>query len=434
MDIRLPRLGEGADSGTVASIFVKEGDQVKKDQPILELESEKAVASIPAPESGTVSKLHVREGDTIKVGQLILTLTGESASAAPTRAEYVPDRDADVGPPEPPPLPPAATPGPVSADAGPYSTPAPEGPPPAASPTIRKMARELGIDLRRVKGSERGGRIVMDDLRRYVAWLQETAFKPRAAMPAETPSGPAPSPAVDFSRWGTVRVQKLTTLRRTISNRMVESWTRVPHVTQFDEVDVTRILALRKAYASVYEQQGAKLTVTSFALRAVTQALKLHPLMNASLNEAAGELVFKQYYHIGLAVDTEHGLIVPVIRDADTKSMKQLSVEVQQLADKARQRKLALEEMQGGTFSISNQGGIGGGAFTPIINAPEVAILGIGRSVARPVVREGKIVERTILPLGLSYDHRVIDGANAARFMVDLIRAFEQFDEETVKI
>jgi pyruvate dehydrogenase E2 component (dihydrolipoamide acetyltransferase) len=205
-------------------------------------------------------------------------------------------------------------------------------------------------------------------------------------------------------------------------------------VTQFDEVDVTRVLSLRTAYAAAYEQQGAKLTVTSFAIRAVTQALKLHPLMNASLNEAAGELVLKQYYHIGLAVDTEHGLIVPVIRDADTKNLKQLSIEVQQLADKARQRTLALEEMQGGSFSISNQGGIGGGAFTPIINAPEAAILGIGRSVARPVIREGKVVERIILPLGLSYDHRVIDGANAARFMVDLVRAFEQFDEENVKI
>jgi pyruvate dehydrogenase E2 component (dihydrolipoamide acetyltransferase) len=432
MDIRLPRLGEGADSGTVASIFVKEGDQLAKDQPILELESEKAVASIPAPESGTVSKLHIREGDTVKVGQLILTLTGGSGSGTPPPPAMVSESTADVGRPEPPPS--AGTPGPPPADAGPYSSPAPDGPPPAASPTIRKMARELGIDLRRVKGSERGGRIVMDDLRRYVSWLQETALKPAAGMPAGAPSGPAPAPAIDFSRWGTVRVQKMTTLRRTISSRMVESWTRVPHVTQFDEVDVTRILALRKAHAAVYEQQGAKLTLTSFALRAVVQALKLHPLMNASLSEAAGELVFKQYYHIGLAVDTEHGLIVPVIRDVDTKSLKQLSIEVQQLADRARQRKLALEEMQGGTFSISNQGGIGGGAFTPIINAPEVAILGMGRSVARPVVREGKIVERTILPLGLSYDHRVIDGANAARFMVDLVRAFEEFDEETVKI
>jgi len=432
MDIRLPRLGEGADSGTVASIFVKEGDQVKKDQPILELESEKAVASIPAPEGGTVSKLHVREGDTVKVGQLILTLTGASGSGTPPPAAMVSEGDGDAGRPEPPP--PAGTPEPPPADSGPYSSPAPGGPPPAASPTIRKMARELGIDLRRVKGSERGGRIVMDDLRRYVSWLQETAFKPGAETPAGTPSGPAPSPAIDFSRWGTVRVQKMTTLRRTISSRMVESWTRVPHVTQFDEVDVTHVLALRKTHAAAYEQQGAKLTLTSFALRAVTQALKLHPLMNASLNEAAGELIFKQYYHIGLAVDTEHGLIVPVIRDVDTKSLKQLSIEVQQLAEKARQRKLALEEMQGGTFSISNQGGIGGGAFTPIINAPEVAILGMGRSVAKPVVREGKIVERTILPLGLSYDHRVIDGANAVRFMVDLVRAFEQFDEETVKI
>ena len=431
MDIRLPRLGEGADSGTVASIFVKEGDQLKKDQPILELESEKAVASIPAPESGTVSKLHVREGDTVKVGQLILTLTAGSGSGSPARPAAVSESVGETGQPEPPPS--SAVPGALPVDAGAYSSPAPGGPPPAASPAIRKMARELGIDLRRVKGSERGGRIVMDDLRRYVSWLQETALKP-GAVAAGAPSVPAPLPAVDFSRWGTVRVEKMTTLRRTISSRMVESWTRVPHVTQFDEVDVTRILALRKVHAAAYEQQGAKLTLTSFALRAVVQALKLHPLMNASLHEAAGELVFKQYYHIGLAVDTEHGLIVPVIRDVDTKSLKQLSIEVQQLADRARQRKLALEEMQGGTFSISNQGGIGGGAFTPIINAPEVAILGMGRSIARPVIREGKIVERTILPLGLSYDHRVIDGANAARFMVDLVRAFEEFDEETVTI
>lgn len=432
MDIRLPRLGEGADSGTVASIFVKEGDQVKKDQPILELESEKAVASIPSPESGTVSKLHVREGEIIKVGQLILTLTGAGSSEAPPRKAAAEEGKAELA--QRVSLPPPTIPKPLTADAGTYVSPVPDGPLPAASPTIRKMARELGIDLRRVKGSERGGRIVMDDLRRYVAWLQETALKPTAAMPAAPSSGPAASPPIDFSRWGNVQVQKMSTLRRTISNRMVESWTRVPHVTQFDEVDVTRVLSLRKAYAPAYEQQGAKLTVTSFALRAVTQALKLHPLMNASLNEAAGELVLKQYYHIGLAVDTEHGLIVPVIRDADTKNLKQLSIEVQQLADKARQRKLALEEMQGGSFSISNQGGIGGGAFTPIINAPEVAILGIGRSVARPVIREGKIVERIILPLGLSYDHRVIDGANAARFMVDLVRAFEQFDEENVKI
>jgi pyruvate dehydrogenase E2 component (dihydrolipoamide acetyltransferase) len=434
MDIRLPRLGEGADSGTVASIFVKEGDQVKKDQPILELESEKAVASIPSPESGTVSKLHVREGDMIKVGQLILTLTGGGSTEAPPRTVAAEEGNVKAGLAEAVPLSPATMPVALTADAGVYSSPAQDGPLPAASPTIRKMARELGIDLRRVKGSERGGRIVMDDLRRYVAWLQETALKPTAAMPSAPSSGPVPSPSIDFSRWGNVRVQKMTTLRRTISSRMVESWTRVPHVTQFDEVDVTRVLSLRTAYAAAYEQQGAKLTVTSFAIRAVTQALKLHPLMNASLNEAAGELVLKQYYHIGLAVDTEHGLIVPVIRDADTKNLKQLSIEVQQLADKARQRTLALEEMQGGSFSISNQGGIGGGAFTPIINAPEAAILGIGRSVARPVIREGKVVERIILPLGLSYDHRVIDGANAARFMVDLVRAFEQFDEENVKI
>jgi pyruvate dehydrogenase E2 component (dihydrolipoamide acetyltransferase) len=427
MDVRLPRLGEGADSGTIASIFVKEGEAVKRDQPLLELESEKAVASIPAPADGTVAKLFVKEGDLIKVGQMIMQLAeGEGVKASPRPI------DASVGDEEPLPLqtPSPAQVMPATSRQSEVVVETLDGPVPAASPTVRKTARDLGIDLRRIKGSERGGRVVMDDLRRYVQWLQERAL---AARPPAGASARAAAP-VDFARWGPVETKKMTTLRKIISSRMAEAWTRVPHVTQFDDVDLARVMALRTTYAAAYEKAGAHLTVLPFALRAVAATLKLHPMFNASINDATGEVVYKQYYHIGIAVDTEHGLMVPVLRDVDKKSLFQLSVEVHQLAEKARERKLTLEEMQGGSFSISNQGGLGGGYFTPIVNFPEVAILGMGRSVVRPVVRDGKIETRTILPLGLSYDHRLIDGANAARFIVDLVRALDQFPEEDLKI
>jgi pyruvate dehydrogenase E2 component (dihydrolipoamide acetyltransferase) len=448
MEIRLPRLGEGADSGTVASIFVKLGDRLAKDQAILELESEKAVASIPSPAEGVVGAIHVKEGDLVKVGQLLITLGdgagGESGSASGGASGGAPASrpiDARVGDAAPEQTAaPAQTPArPVTvAGAGGVAILEPaSGPIPPASPTVRKIARELGIDLRRVRGSEAGGRVVLEDVRRYVQWLQETALKPAAPAAAGALAAvPAavPLPVIDFSRWGPVQVKRMTTLRKTISTKMVESWNRVPHVTQFDEADITGILALRKKYVGAYEKQGVHLTLTSFALRAVVNALRKHPLFNASLQEAAGEIVFKEYYHIGLAVDTEHGLLVPVVRDVDKKNLVELSRDVQDLADRARDRKLAIEEMQGGTFSISNQGGIGGGAFTPIVNVPEVAILGMGRGASRAVIRDGKVVERTMLPLGLSYDHRLIDGANAARFIVDLIREFEQFSEHDVKI
>lgn len=436
MEIRLPRLGEGADSGTVASIFVKIGDRLAKDQAILELESEKAVASIPSPAEGVVGAIHVKEGDVIKVGQLLVSLgdgsgatSGDKPAGRPIDARVGDEEPEQAAPPVQAPLQPV-----VAAEAGRAAVlEAVSGPVPPASPTVRKIARDLGIDLRRVKGSETGGRVVLEDVRRYVQWLQDTALKPAAPAMATVPAA-LPAPVIDFSRWGPVQVKRMTTLRKTISTKMAESWNRVPHVTQFDEADITGILALRKKYVTAYEKQGVRLTLTSFALRAVVNALRKHPLFNASMQEATGEIVFKEYYHVGLAVDTEHGLLVPVVRDADRKNLVELSRDVQDLADRARDRKLAIEEMQGGTFSISNQGGIGGGAFTPIVNVPEVAILGMGRGAARAVVRDGKVVERTMLPLGLSYDHRVIDGANAARFIVDLIREFEQFSENDVKI
>jgi len=427
MDVKLPNLGEGADSGTVVSILVKEGDQITEGQTILEMENEKAVAPIPSPTSGTVAQIRVKEGQKLSVGQVILTT---SETGAPT---------------QPPKLPPSAPPRQASPESpAPVPEPAvvqqqPDGPPtvaPAAAPSIRRIARELGIDLARVRGSERGGRIVMPDLRAYIQRLQQLASQPK---PAPSGAGPvagtrttAPE-SIDFSKWGPVTRRPLSSLRKTISQRMSENWSTIPHVTQFDEVDITNLLELRKKYAPIYEKKGARLTLTSFALKVVVDALKKHPVFNSSLDESAGELVLKNYYHIGVAVDTEQGLIVPVIRDADKKNLFELSRDLGDLAAKARDRKISLDELKGGTFTISNQGGIGGAHFTPLINKPDVAILGLGRGSLKPAVKNGKIEARTMLPIALSYDHRVIDGGTAARFTVDLVQAFENFPEDPLK-
>jgi len=433
MDVRLPKLGEGAESGTVVGIMVKEGDVIARDQTILELENEKAVAPIPSPVAGKVTGVRVKEGDKLSVGQVILTVTEEagagqgspksnvqSPKSGARRAEAAESKDESE-----PAAPPAEEEEPVS--------PEPQGAPggvPAAAPSVRKIARELGIDLTQVRGSERGGRIVFADLRAYILRLQKLAAQPKAA-PGQKPAVPR-AEQIDFAKWGAVTRKPLSPLRKVISERMLENWTTIPHVTQFDEADITVLKELRKKHAPAYEKKGARLTLTSFVLKAVVATLKKHPIFNASLDEAAGEIVFKEYYHIGLAVDTEQGLIVPVIRDVDKKSILDLSKEVTELAEKARGRKVSLDELKGGTFTISNQGGIGGAHFTPIINKPEVAILGLGRGAMKPVVREKKIEPRLLLPLGLSYDHRVIDGANAARFIVDLVQALENFPEQGV--
>jgi pyruvate dehydrogenase E2 component (dihydrolipoamide acetyltransferase) len=259
------------------------------------------------------------------------------------------------------------------------------------------------------------------------------AQAPPAAAPAHAPQKPATEP-IDFSKWGPVSRKPASQLRQVIARRMSESWQSVPRVTQFDEADITNLNALRKKYAEAYEKKGTRLTLTGFVLKIVVDTLKRHPVLNSSLDEAAQELVFKEYYHIGMAVDTEAGLLVPVIRDVDKKSILDLSKALEELAAKARERKVAAEDMRGGTFTISNQGGIGGAHFTPIVNKPEVAILGLGRGTMKPMVREDKIEPRLMLPLALSYDHRVIDGGAAARFTVDLVKAFETFNEEDVKI
>lgn len=440
MDLRLPNLGEGADSGTVVNVFVKKGDKLDKDQPVLELENEKAVATIPSTTAGTVDKVYVNVGDKISVGQRLVSLseggdaTASAPAAAPRAAKAVEPTPLEAAEPEPEPEEPGS-----AHEMGlqsPPPLPRTAGTPPPASPAIRKLARDLGIDLPRVPGSARGGRILLEDLRAYIQRLQRLAMTPRGAQP---PAGTAPAPkaapeSVDFSKWGPVEKKPLSPLRQTIARRLAESWNAIPHVTQFDNADITELNALRKKYASAYETKGARLTLTSFALKVVADTLKKHPVFNCSLDEAAQQLVFKHYCHIGVAVDTEAGLIVPVIRDVDRKSLLELSRELEELAEKARARKVSGEELKGGTFTISNQGGIGGAHFTPIVNRPEVAILGLGRGAMQPVVREKAVTPRLLMPIGLSYDHRVIDGGSAARFTVDLVQAFQSFPESLVKI
>ena len=427
MDLKLPHLGEGADSGTVVNLFVKEGDQVAKDQAVLELENEKAVATIPSTAAGTVAKIYVKNGDKISVGQKILTLSGAGTAPAETKpaAAAVAKPAAKAAAPAPEPEPEE----PVSPEAGEALDKANAAV--AASPTIRRMARDLGIDLARVRGSARGGRVTLEDVRAYIQRLQKLAAQPKAAAGASTK--PA-AESIDFSKWGSVTKKPLSPLRQVIARRMTENWNAIPHVTQFDNADITALLALRKKYVAAYEKKGVRLTVTSFVLKAVADTLKKHPYFNSSLDEVTQEIVLKEYVHLGIAVDTEAGLIVPVLRDADKKDLVQLSKELEELAAKARDRKVTADDMKGGTFTISNQGGIGGAHFTPIVNKPEVAILGLGKGAAQAVVRGDKIEARTLLPLGLSYDHRVIDGGVAARFIVDLVKAIENFDELLVKI
>jgi len=419
MDVKLPKLGEGADSGVVVNIFVKEGDTVAKGQAILELENEKAVAAIPSTAAGTVAAIYVKGGDRVGIGQRLISVTESGAAAATPKA---PEKKA-------------------AAKAQPEPEVEPEAPDdeevqtaePVASPSVRKMARELGIDLRKVHGSQAGGRIIVSDLRNYIQRLIALAAKAKSAS-GSVAMRPTIADQVDFSQWGPVTKKTMTPLRHVIARRMTESWSSVARVTQFDEVDFTTLNELRKKFGSAYEEKGVKLTLTPLILKAVVETLKKHPIFNSSLDEVANEIVIKEYFHLGIAVDTEQGLMVPVIRDVDKKSVLELAKELEQLAQKTRDRKISGDDMKGGSFTISNQGAIGGGHFTPIVNKPEVAILGLGRGAMKPVVRDGKVEARMMTPLALSYDHRVLDGANAARFMVDLVKTMENFSEEAAKI
>lgn len=428
MDVKLPQLAEGVEGGTVVSILVSEGQQVKKEQAFMELETQKAVGSIPAPQSGVVTKIHVKQGMEVSVGMVLISIeTANSGGAAPSETtEKVPTTVV------------ATSRAVAGANAGndDYRYQSKSGMPPPAAPSIRKLARDLDIDLTRIRGSEAGGRIVLADLRAYIQKLQQRASQGSGAT-APAPSKPATAAdapnAMDFAKWGPIRREKMSPLRRTVSRRMVEAWT-IPKINQFADADITALLALRKKHAPAYEKRGVHLTLTSFFLLILGRALKDHPRANASMDETALEIVYKDYRHVGVAVDTEGGLIVPILRDVDRKDLLQLSQELHAVTEKTRQRKIAIEELQGGTFTISNQGSIGGSHFTPIIYSPQVAILGIGQGQAKPVAIGGKIAIRTILPLCLAYDHRVLDGGDAVRFLQDIISRLEAFDEVDIKL
>jgi pyruvate dehydrogenase E2 component (dihydrolipoyllysine-residue acetyltransferase) len=443
-DFTLPELGENIASGDVLRVLVKPGDTLTKDQPVLELETDKATIEVPSSVAGQVKEVKVKVGDKVKVGQAILSVDGGAAkndapaaaakTAAPAKAPSAPAPAASAPavaaakptPPEDEDTRPVVQPSQkvVDINRGARQTAEasePDFPVAPASPSVRRMARELGVDIGQVAGSGPGGRISIDDVKAHTKKLVTTvAVGGAVAGVAET--------LPDFTRWGAIDRQPMRAVRRKTAEHLSAAWATIPHVTQHDVADITSLEELRKKYAKQVEAAGGNLTVTAIAVKICAAALKVFPQFNSSIDLTANEIIYKKFVNIGIAVDTDRGLLVPVIRDADTKSITQISVELSQLSEKARNRKISLDEMQGGCFSISNLGGIGGTSFTPIVNAPEVAILGISRARMEPVFNKdtGQFVPRLMLPLSLSYDHRVIDGADGIRFLRWVVEAIEQ--------
>lgn len=427
-EFKLPELGENIDSGDLTKVLVAVGDTIAKDQAVIELETEKATVEVPSPVAGRVSAIHVKQGDKVKVGQAILTV--EDGAAAPAKkapAAEAPKPEAKREEPAPPAekraepaTAPAARDEEDVAESAP-AEPSVDGVPAPAAPSVRRLARELGVEVGRVRGSGPRGRISIEDVKAHV----KSAMKSLAAGAAPGIAVAAP-PLPDFSKWGTIERKAMSGIRRATARHLSHAWQSVPHVTQHDKADVSSLYELQKKLGKKVEQAGGKLTMTAIALKVVASALKVHPQFAASIDMAREEIIYKKYCHIGVAVDTERGLLVPVIRDADHKNILEISIEMGKVAEKARTGKLTLDEMQGGVFTITNLGGIGGTQFSPIVNAPEVAILGISRARIEPVYIEGRFEPRTLLPLSLSYDHRVIDGADAARFLRWVVDAFEQ--------
>lgn len=418
-EFKLPNLGEGVDSGDVVGVSIKAGDSVNKGQSMLEVETNKAVMDVPAPEDATIASVTVKVGDKVKPGQIVVTYDGRvGAGLKPAPAIAPATAPAPATPPVAAPKPVSPAPGsgaglkPAPTQA-PTGTPvsAPTGTPVPASPSVRKFARELGVDLHSVAATGPQGRVLEQDVKDHVKRLM--AGGPSAG----TGQGMAQPKLPDFSKWGTVEKQPLKGVRKATAEGMARNWGLVPHVTQFDVADITGTEAARKKFADNRKGQPGKVTMTILALKAVTKALDEFPSFASSIDMERGEIIQKSYRHIGVAVDSPNGLMVPVIRDTDKKTLSELAVDVEQLAEKVRSRKISLDEMQGGVFTISNLGGIGGTFFTPIVNWPEVAILGISKSRQELQMVDGQIEARLVMGLSLSYDHRVIDGAAGARFL-----------------
>ena len=462
-EVVLPNLGESVDSGDVLNILVNEGDLVTPEQGILEIETEKATVEVPSPSGGRVAKIHVSEGDTIKVGSLILTLdeagNGAPAKEAPAKDAQAKEPAKGIEPKEEPAAKPArkaepaqakppekkavkkAEPTPSKRAERKAAAPEPEldeteaeveeaaeevmtGVPEtsdggipgdgraatAAGPAVRRLARELGVDLRRVRGSGEGGRITREDVQAYVRETNRRTSTPQ-------PGVPVPPGAAATDEYGPVRREKMSRMRQTIARNMHLSYTTIPQLTNFDDADITELEKIRQESMADYAKRGIKLTTMPFLVKAIASALKLHPVINASIDEENNQIVYKEYVNLGVAVDTERGLLVPVIRNIDQMTISQIARELQTLAEKARAGKQSLEDLRGGTFTISNLGAIGGTYSTPIINPPEVAIVLAGRSRLMPMYVGEKLEPRLMMPLSITYDHRVVDGAAAARFL-----------------
>jgi len=411
----VPDLGSFKDV-EIIDVLVKAGDPVEVDTPLLTLETEKATMDVPSPAAGVIEHLHVQKGGKVSAGDLIAILQGATTAASAAAAAPVTAAAPAAAAPAPAATAPAA---PAAATARPAPAPVAVAAPAVgsahASPSVRQLARELGVDLARVSGSGPKGRVLDSDVKAYVKDALSGAGAPAAVAAAGGAALPR-VPAVDFAQFGPVEVQKLGRIQRISGARLHAAWVNLPHVTQFDQVDITELEAARKWLRLRAAQEGVKLTPLAFIVRACVKALQEFPRFNASLDAAGDNLVLKRYVHIGFAADTPNGLVVPVIRDADKLDVFALARALGELSEKARLGKLTSAEMQGGCFTISSLGGIGGTAFTPIINAPEVAILGVSKSSLQPVWRDGAFVPRLLLPVALSYDHRVIDGAEAARF------------------
>jgi len=468
MKVELPFLAEGVEGGDIVQVLVHEGEQVTEGQSLVELETEKATVPVPAPAAGKVARLLVQKGDHVKVGQALIEMDGDrktkeekppppqtkpaakDEAAKPPGKEQVaaaPTKHQPGEAPAPQPAPgeeaakakqveekerrgtaPSETSQakPVQQKEEPRTNPTPPASSGAASPgaaipappSVRRLARELGVDLAHVKGSEAGGRITAEDVK---AFVRERTRRSGAAGAGGTEAG------VFTTMYGQERREALPSLRRKIAANMIQSWSNIPHVHQFQEADITDLMELHKRYAPEFKKKGAILTLSSLFLKAVVHALKIYPQMNATLDLTNGEVVYKDYYNIGVAVDTPGGLIVPVVHHVDQKDLLQISLELADLAERTRQRQVTLEELRGATFTVSNMGGLGAGPFTPIIYPPQVGILGVGRARLTPVYRDGQLVPRRILQICVAYDHRLIDGAVGARFTNEIVKVLEDF-------
>lgn len=473
-EFRLPDLGEGLVEAEIVGVLVREGDVIREDTPLLEVETDKATVEIPSPMTGRVQAIHVRPGQTVRVGDVLVTfgdadgagasapaaagaVTAPAAPATPAAkaGREAADMLAPTRRPAPRPAPRAApagdgapaAPAPPRANAAAAPAPAREGPVPA-TPATRRLARELGVDLRAVRGTGPGGRVTDDDVRATAGGRAPAA--PPAAPPGAAAAAPRPAaeraapvplatatgapPLPRFEQWGPVERQPLSHLRRTIAERMTMAAAVIPHVTHFDRADVTDLDAVIRRNLEAAQARGVTLTLTGFLLKAAALALREHPAFNASLDAAAGELVLKRYAHLGIAVATDRGLIVPVIRDVDRKPLLEIARELADLARRVREGKATLEDLRGGTFTISNVGALGGTGAIPIINWPEVAILGVARAREEAVVRDGAIVPRLMLPLTLTFDHRVADGADGARFASAIVRRLERPEQLLLEV